>query len=139
MRGIIIRWDDERGFGFVKEEITKTEIFVHISAFNFVNPRPEVGDQIEFDTSYNEEKERTEIIKAVHLIKKPALSLVKEKRKYNNKSRHSSHKKGDKYYSSKNQRHRNNHHQKPVDYAELWWVVAFVIILVLIIVVLLFK
>ena len=50
MQGIIIRWDDERGFGFVKEEITKTEIFVHISAFNFVNPRTEVGDKIEFDT-----------------------------------------------------------------------------------------
>ena len=125
MQGTIIRWDDERGFGFVKEEITKTEIFVHISAFNFTNPRPEIGDQIEFETFFNEKKEKTEIIKAVHLNKKPALTLEKNKRPYT--------KKRSKYQSSNRRQHKNN------SYLTWWQIVVLIIVLVWIVFSLLSK
>ena len=69
MQGKIVRWDEARGFGFVKEEITSTEIFIHISALNIRNPPPEVGEGVEFETAYNEQKGRTEVKQAVYLDK----------------------------------------------------------------------
>lgn len=69
MQGKIVRWDEARGFGFVKEEITGTEIFIHISALTIRNPPPKVGEGVEFETAYNETKGRTEVKQAVYLDK----------------------------------------------------------------------
>ena len=69
MQGTIIRWDNERGFGFVKEEITGTEIFIHISTLNIRNPAPEIGEKIEFETTFNEQKGKTEVKQATYLDK----------------------------------------------------------------------
>lgn len=82
MQGKIVRWNEERGFGFVQEDITKQEIFIHISSLNVRTPPPEIGEKIEFETLFNEKKGKTEVKKAVYLDRIAPLSINKERKKY---------------------------------------------------------
>ena len=51
--GTIMRWDYELGFGFIKEEQTKSEIFAHIGEFETENPPPRDGETVSFDIVSN--------------------------------------------------------------------------------------
>lgn len=79
MQGKIVRWNEERGFGFVKEEITGTEIFIHISTLNIRNPRPEIGEEIEFETTFDDKKGKTEV-KSARFTDPNRKRLVPQKR-----------------------------------------------------------
>lgn len=47
--GVISRWNDDRGFGFIKPYGSDdTEIFVHISEFPKDGQRPKVGERVSF-------------------------------------------------------------------------------------------
>ncbi|WP_197273113.1 excalibur calcium-binding domain-containing protein [Neisseria sp. 74A18] len=48
-----MRWDYELGFGFIKEEQTKSEIFAHIGEFETENPPPRDGETVSFDIVSN--------------------------------------------------------------------------------------
>ncbi|MBM5432740.1 cold shock domain-containing protein [Vibrio parahaemolyticus] len=48
MKGIIVRWVDDRGFGFINSEELDGDIFVHVSKFKKGYRRPQIGDQVEF-------------------------------------------------------------------------------------------
>jgi len=54
-KGKLVRWLDEKGFGFIKPENGKDDIFIHISALKGMSRKPIVGDviyyQISSDTS----------------------------------------------------------------------------------------
>jgi uncharacterized membrane protein YsdA (DUF1294 family)/cold shock CspA family protein len=47
-KGKIIRWIDNRGFGFIQPSDGSQEIFIHISGFKDVNRRPQVGNLIHY-------------------------------------------------------------------------------------------
>jgi cold shock CspA family protein len=47
--GTLIKWNDDRGFGFVVLPQSHEEIFVHISAFPRDGVRPRVGETISFE------------------------------------------------------------------------------------------
>ncbi|MCY7295592.1 cold shock domain-containing protein [Alteromonas sp. a30] len=49
MKGKIVRWEDNRGFGFIKSAEHEKEVFIHISKFKRGDRRPKVGDVVEFD------------------------------------------------------------------------------------------
>lgn len=49
MLGKIIKWDDEKGFGFIKSSVINENIFVHASSFVEKRLRPAVGDEVEFE------------------------------------------------------------------------------------------
>ncbi|MEZ8996492.1 MULTISPECIES: cold shock domain-containing protein [Vibrio] len=53
MRGKIIRWISNRGFGFIKSDEYERDIFIHISDITKRRRQPKVGDTVEFrlDTS----------------------------------------------------------------------------------------
>lgn len=46
--GKIVRWHDDKGFGFVKSDDLDKDVFVHISAFPPNSLRPKVGDDVVF-------------------------------------------------------------------------------------------
>lgn len=48
MKGKIVRWVDERGFGFINTEELNGDVFVHVSKFKKGYRRPQVGDEVEF-------------------------------------------------------------------------------------------
>lgn len=45
-KGQLERWNDDKGFGFVRPENSAKEIFIHISALKKMSRRPVVGDVI---------------------------------------------------------------------------------------------
>lgn len=46
--GKIIRWQDERGFGFIRLS-DGGEVFLHISALGQIERRPQLGDEVIFE------------------------------------------------------------------------------------------
>lgn len=54
-KGKLVRWIDNKGFGFIKPESGKDDIFIHISALKDMSRKPIVGDviqyQLDFDTN----------------------------------------------------------------------------------------
>jgi cold shock CspA family protein len=48
--GTLIRWNDDRGFGFIAPAGGGPELFVHISAFPRGGARPQIGELISFET-----------------------------------------------------------------------------------------
>ncbi|GAA5192049.1 cold shock domain-containing protein [Ferrimonas gelatinilytica] len=49
MKGKIVRWMDDRGFGFITTVGHSKEVFVHISEFRRGYRRPKAGDYVEFE------------------------------------------------------------------------------------------
>jgi uncharacterized membrane protein YsdA (DUF1294 family)/cold shock CspA family protein len=45
--GVISRWNDDKGFGFIRPKAGGQEVFLHISAFRG-DRRPRTGDQVNF-------------------------------------------------------------------------------------------
>src|SRR5688500_7329396 len=49
IHGTLIKWNDDRGFGFVALPQSREEIFVHISAFPRDGVCPRIGEKISFE------------------------------------------------------------------------------------------
>ena len=56
MKGSIVRWVDDRGFGFIASDEVKGDVFAHISKFERGYRRPQVGDSVEFQIDLNSAK-----------------------------------------------------------------------------------
>ena len=54
-KGIIISWNDERGFGFIEPEDKSKNVFVHISVIKQGTRRPKVGDVIHYQLTMDQE------------------------------------------------------------------------------------
>lgn len=50
-KGQLIKWNDDRGFGFIKPSEGGKEVFLHISAVKTTGRRPKVGDTIFYQLS----------------------------------------------------------------------------------------
>ncbi|GEA51468.1 DNA-binding protein [Vibrio inusitatus NBRC 102082] len=47
MEGIVVEWNDDRGYGFILSPVSHQRLFFHISSVNS-NRRPNVNDEVEF-------------------------------------------------------------------------------------------
>ncbi|HDY7456763.1 cold shock domain-containing protein [Vibrio parahaemolyticus] len=56
MKGKIVRWNDERGFGFIKSDEFAGDIFLHVSNMRKASRRPLVGDQVTFQVEHKGQK-----------------------------------------------------------------------------------
>lgn len=48
LTGKIVRWDDEKGFGFIQSGVDSKEVFFHITAYHYRYRRPKVGEIVRF-------------------------------------------------------------------------------------------
>jgi cold shock CspA family protein len=48
-KGILKKWNDHKGFGFIQTEASDKSIFIHISTLKQMSRKPKVGDFIYFD------------------------------------------------------------------------------------------
>jgi uncharacterized membrane protein YsdA (DUF1294 family)/cold shock CspA family protein len=48
LEGRLVRWNDDRGFGFIRTEGGKKDVFIHISSLRNMSHRPAVGNVIHF-------------------------------------------------------------------------------------------
>lgn len=49
VEGVLSKWNDERGFGFIAPDRGGPEVFVHISAFPRNGQRPRPGERLSFE------------------------------------------------------------------------------------------
>lgn len=49
LTGTVVEWNDDRGFGFIRPDNGRTDVFFHVSAFN-AHGRPEKGLMVTFST-----------------------------------------------------------------------------------------
>ena len=56
-QGTLIHWDDEKGYGFLRSNNGKKEIFLHIKALPHYQRRPKLGDVLTYAVQMDE-KER---------------------------------------------------------------------------------
>jgi cold shock CspA family protein len=47
--GTLVKWNDDRGFGFIEPAAGMEEIFVHVSAFPRDGIRPRIGEVVSFE------------------------------------------------------------------------------------------
>lgn len=52
-KGKLVRWIDDKGFGFIKQDNGKDDIFIHISALRGMSRKPIIGDVIHYQTSFD--------------------------------------------------------------------------------------
>ncbi|PKG55357.1 cold shock and DUF1294 domain-containing protein [Shewanella sp. GutDb-MelDb] len=52
-QGVLTRWDDAKGFGFITQANSSNDIFVHVSSFKSKVQRPKNGDIISFKNTKN--------------------------------------------------------------------------------------
>lgn len=53
--GIIKKWNDEKGFGFIKSKSDKNEYFFHINSYRNSGQRPSIGLAVSFDASVDKQ------------------------------------------------------------------------------------
>mgnify|MGYP003477548399 FL=1 len=56
--GKLCRWNDDRGFGFIKPDAGGNDVFVHISAFPRNAEKPVVGDSLSYEIEMRDGKPR---------------------------------------------------------------------------------
>jgi cold shock CspA family protein len=52
-KGTLVRWFDDKGFGFIKQDNGKGDLFIHISALKGMSRKPIIGDVIHYQTSFD--------------------------------------------------------------------------------------
>lgn len=57
-KGILIRWNDEQGFGFIQADAVGEDVFIHISAFGGLSRRPAVGDMVVFNLETDDKRRK---------------------------------------------------------------------------------
>ncbi|MCL1051825.1 cold shock and DUF1294 domain-containing protein [Shewanella abyssi] len=62
-QGVLTRWNDAKGFGFITQAGSHSDVFVHISSFSSAAHRPKNGDIISFSYAKNS-KDRPQASKA---------------------------------------------------------------------------
>lgn len=80
-RGKIVRWNDEKGFGFIKPETANgKDVFIHISILKQMARKPVVGDQV----NYFSELQSDGKIKAIKAnIEGVAVTALNQNRRHN--------------------------------------------------------
>ena len=63
LKGKLIRWNEERGFGFINSSSVKDDVFIHISELKHMSRRPQINDVIYFDIT-TEKTGKTKAINA---------------------------------------------------------------------------
>ena len=61
--GVINRWLDERGFGFINAEGQNRDVFCHVRDFKFRGREPVEGDKVKFELGKDDQNR----VKAINI------------------------------------------------------------------------
>lgn len=101
-RGVLVRWNDEKGFGFIQpEKNAAQDVFIHISVLKKMARKPIVGDSILYQTEVQNDGKRKAVIASIEGVAVIAASATprthshvqsrNENFNFNNKSKAHSH------------------------------------------------
>lgn len=73
-KGKLVRWIDDKGFGFIRSENANHEIFIHISALKEMSRKPIVGDLIRYQIGFDSNGKTRAVDASIEGVS-PALTL----------------------------------------------------------------
>lgn len=87
--GILLRWNNDKGYGFIEHKEHKNGIFVHITAFQHPERKPVVGDTIMYQLAVGKENKLQGVDAYINGVKripkitepKPAILKIQSKDK----------------------------------------------------------
>lgn len=78
LNGKILKWNDEKGFGFIKPESGSEEIFFHIRSFRTGELRPRAGMQVSFELGVDREgRKQAQYVRATNYQRKSYFAVIK--------------------------------------------------------------
>lgn len=90
-KGLLKKWQDDRGFGFIKPEKGGKDVFLHISALKRAARRPQVGDTIIYQLTMKSDGRVCAINAAIVGVEAPQRTTTpKTKRKFKKSQKKSS-------------------------------------------------
>lgn len=66
-QGKIIKWYDEKGFGFIRATADSKDVFLHISNIRKLNKAPQINDLVTYEL-INDEKGRFRAVDVAYLL-----------------------------------------------------------------------
>ncbi|EGT3627746.1 cold-shock protein [Morganella morganii] len=76
-RGVLVRWNDEKGFGFIQpENNVAQDVFIHISVLKKMARKPIVGDSILYQTEVQNDGKRKAVIASIEGVAVVAASAT---------------------------------------------------------------
>lgn len=84
-QGKIVRWFDQKGFGFIKPNHGKDDIFIHITQSKYMSRKPVVGDLISFEIGLDNQGKKRAINASIEGVD-TILKLEPTRRKYKQNS-----------------------------------------------------
>lgn len=76
-RGVLVRWNDEKGFGFIQSEKNAAQdVFIHISVLKKMARKPIVGDSILYQTEVQNDGKRKAVIASIEGVAVVAASAT---------------------------------------------------------------
>lgn len=76
-RGVLVRWNDEKGFGFIQpEKNAAQDVFIHISVLKKMARKPIVGDSILYQTEVQNDGKRKAVIASIEGVAVVAASAT---------------------------------------------------------------
>ena len=84
-RGKLVKWDDAKGFGFIKCNELSRDTFIHISTLKSMSRKPKYGDFIYFDVVQHKGKARAINARIEGVKANPTFKISKGYRPRSNK------------------------------------------------------
>lgn len=85
-QGVIVKWFDEKGYGFIKSDDVAEQIFVHISAFPSAQSKPKIDEPVTFEivegTKGRQAYNVLYVNRAKHVVKPTRYEKPKSKKNY---------------------------------------------------------
>ena len=53
-QGKLVKWYDDKGFGFIRATIDSKDVFLHISEFQKLNKRPAIGEFLSYEITQDD-------------------------------------------------------------------------------------
>lgn len=67
--GTLIKWDDARGFGFIKPYDGGEDVFVHITAFPVGTGRPSLGEEVSYELETGDKGPRANHVMSMRTVR----------------------------------------------------------------------
>lgn len=58
MKGVLVDWNDRKGFGFIRPESGSADVFIHVKDLPFYQRRPRKGDRLTFGQRVDDQGRR---------------------------------------------------------------------------------
>ncbi|MCP3128401.1 excalibur calcium-binding domain-containing protein [Shewanella sp. KJ2020] len=89
-RGVLVRWNDEKGFGFIQpDKNTDQDVFIHISVLKKMARKPKVGDSILYQMEVQHDGKRKAVIASIEGVAVLAASPISHQESHQDSRTHS--------------------------------------------------